>query len=624
MKQLKFLSLSSLIFALLPIQSIAQKLVTDNAIVPLQKTNGNPHYTVMNINNLTMSVRRNGILGRVMGLTLGQNEYGYGIKYPKGTAEVIYADGILYGGVVYDGKVVNFRGDDYLIRLQGSRYSRGLLSGRIIEKGITEDPDDPDVRIWRIRRDWQTADLTEDAAEFYKIPQDSISQEQIDSSKIRYEKDWREWPWQKGAPFYDSNENGILDNGEEPGIANADQVIWCVANDTYVPEYFYSPPFGMEMQVTYWAYNRSSPVSDAALSRINEASQHIIFKHVRLIYKGCIDTPDTAHIDSMYIGQWVDPDVGYAGDDLVGCDTTLSLGYGYNSTSQDQKFMEYKLYPPAIGYVFLQGPIVPSKGDIASFNMEAKKDYINLFMSSFAYIFYNGIYDPATPNYLNTTIKYYKMLKGFAGLTGIQVYFTHPPGMTPGPFPLAGDPVNSVGHIDGQGTEWSPVPGDRRFICSSGPFTMALGDTQEVIIAIVGGLGADRLSSISVMKYHARLAHILAENNFNIGFKEDVIPDPEPEPIPQDYFMFQNYPNPFNASTEIHYNLPAKRLVKLAIYNMLGQTVKVLTDGIQEARSYAIKWDGTNMYGEPVPSGLYLYRLETGSVVFTKKLMLLR
>jgi hypothetical protein len=86
----------------------------------------------------------------------------------------------------------------------------------------------------------------------------------------------------------------------------------------------------------------------------------------------------------------------------------------------------------------------------------------------------------------------------------------------------------------------------------------------------------------------------------------------------------QNYPNPFNPSTKIEYSLASKSRVRLAIYNVAGQRVKVLIDEDQNPGHHHIYWDGFNARKSPVSSGIYFYRLTTGSFASSRKMLLLR
>ncbi len=91
-----------------------------------------------------------------------------------------------------------------------------------------------------------------------------------------------------------------------------------------------------------------------------------------------------------------------------------------------------------------------------------------------------------------------------------------------------------------------------------------------------------------------------------------------------EYKLGQNVPNPFNPVTTIAYQLPARTNVELNVYDVNGRLVRRLVSQSQGAGSYSITWAGKNDYGEPVASGVYFYRLNTGSFVKTRKMVLLK
>ena len=89
--------------------------------------------------------------------------------------------------------------------------------------------------------------------------------------------------------------------------------------------------------------------------------------------------------------------------------------------------------------------------------------------------------------------------------------------------------------------------------------------------------------------------------------------------IPFEYRLSQNYPNPFNPETSIEYALPEQADVKLSVYNVLGQQVKLLVDGRMEAGFHTVTFDGSDF-----SSGVYFYRLEADNTVMTKKMVLMK
>lgn len=90
------------------------------------------------------------------------------------------------------------------------------------------------------------------------------------------------------------------------------------------------------------------------------------------------------------------------------------------------------------------------------------------------------------------------------------------------------------------------------------------------------------------------------------------------------YELLQNYPNPFNASTIISFNIPEEAHVKLAIYDATGRLVRTLTDRFLPVGKHSIVWNGTASDGRVVATGMYFYRLESGSFVARKKLLLVK
>ena len=100
----------------------------------------------------------------------------------------------------------------------------------------------------------------------------------------------------------------------------------------------------------------------------------------------------------------------------------------------------------------------------------------------------------------------------------------------------------------------------------------------------------------------------------------------KPEVRPLKFALSQNYPNPFNPVTNINYQISRPANVSLIVYDILGQRVKTLVNGVKQAAGLKqVTWDGTNDSGNQVASGLYFYKLVVDNkIVATKKMMLLK
>ncbi|MFA4840024.1 MAG: ice-binding family protein, partial [Candidatus Neomarinimicrobiota bacterium] len=119
----------------------------------------------------------------------------------------------------------------------------------------------------------------------------------------------------------------------------------------------------------------------------------------------------------------------------------------------------------------------------------------------------------------------------------------------------------------------------------------------------------------------ARIAAVTLASN--AVTKPATVTSVENDVVPQAFSLDQIYPNPFNPSTKIQYTIGNAGLVSLKVYDVLGREVATLVNGNQEAGSYTVPFN-TSEAKLNLSSGMYFYRLEAGSFVSTKKLILMK
>ena len=465
-----------------------------------------------------------------------------GMEWPLGSHNTLnFASGLWLAGQK-DGEIVT----------AAAWYSSEFQPGTVIRSGgggIPADPNDPRFRVYIINQG-STTDL-----------------------------DYIQWPVADGAPV-DRNGKPLL-----LGTSTA----WAVFND-FNPnlhlqnELFKTKPIGVEVQMTAWAYNHANALGD------------MMFFKFKCINKSGKDIAET------YVAFWADIDIGDA-NDLVGCDTTLALGYVYKY----QKDGLYGSTPPALGYDFLQGPIIPAPGEVAMISGKKKPGFKNLSMT-FPRIekHVQQFHEPETAQ------EVYHLMRSL-DLSGQAL--TNPLTGKPTKFVYPGDPLTKTGWVD-------TVAYDKRILLSSGPFSFADGDTQEVVCVIVIAQGQNLAQTIQRLKQNDALAQQLYDNNFITTVNEKTTN------MPVNYALQQNFPNPFNRSTEgsrrspattFAFSIPRDEFVRLKIYNTLGKEVATVVEKKFSAGHYQVKWESLGL-----TTGLYFYRLQAGDFVQTKKFTLLR
>jgi hypothetical protein len=128
----------------------------------------------------------------------------------------------------------------------------------------------------------------------------------------------------------------------------------------------------------------------------------------------------------------------------------------------------------------------------------------------------------------------------------------------------------------------------------------------------------DNTAALGVWHYRLRQVDLDGTVHFTEAVRAQVTTTDVAEATPTEFALSQNYPNPFNPSTTIRYALPSRSHVTLLVFNALGQIVTELVNGEMEAGYHEVQFDAGNL-----ASGVYLYRMQVGTFVETRKLLLL-
>jgi hypothetical protein len=306
--------------------------------------------------------------------------------------------------------------------------------------------------------------------------------------------DLMDWPTGLGAPTLDKNGEPIdlvdqplsqrvdrvidLPAGERPDITG-DQMLWWVQNDRgNVHERSDTPPLGIEIHVSAFAYKIPGPLGNTT------------FYRYKLFYKGDETVTDT------YFGLNSDPDLGNFDDDYVGSDTLLNMGYVYNADNDDEGTEGYGDAPPAVGYKL---PEV-SGGDADSLKTGAVVPGPERpLMTSFMYYTGGGGVSGDPENGLH--MYNYMRSRWKDGLHATHGGNARDASGTPTNYVYTGDPPGywTEANRDGRGTAIAPA--DRRFVVANGPYEMEPeGEYRQFTVAIITSFGADNFDSVQQLK----------------------------------------------------------------------------------------------------------------------------
>ena len=182
-----------------------------------------------------------------------------------------------------------------------------------------------------------------------------------------------------------------------------------------------------------------------------------------------------------------------------------------------------------------------------------------------------------------------------------------------------------------------PVIADLDVISPTGSTTMEMSYDGSPDAAIVGqktlnlagfqmgvmisGFSFDRIRDVTPTGLPARTHHL----HDILSWLGNVTASPTGgETLALTTALEQNYPNPFNPSTTISYSLKTSGHVTLHVYNVSGQLVRTLNNGVQQAGEFSAEWNGRDNADQRVSSGVYFYKLDTEGFTKTRKMVLLK
>jgi hypothetical protein len=401
------------------------------------------------------------------------------------------------------------------------------------------------------------------------------------------------------APFVDHNADGIYNpmDGDYPKI-KGDQMLWWVMNDNKDAHgETNGTPLGIEIHASAYAYYC-----------LNIPDSNDVVNYTTFYSFDFINRSDTDYHD-VYLGLYVDVDLGNYGDDFVGCNIQNDFGFAYNGDNNDEGIAGYGLNPPMMSVAVLKGPLA-EPGDSLDNNHNGVTDETSENCSLNHFLYYNNDNDACAGNPGNAQ-DFYEYLTSFwrcgthvtyggngrgGGVGGTNI---------PTDYFFSGMPYDTGWTEAGAGNS----PSDRRMLMSSGPFSLPKGETRTADFAYIftRDESAPNGLNTSVAK---NIADVLRVKRW---FDTDSFPCANSsiginEPEHQTEFLI--YPNPATESLYVNrYTVSGTATVQL--YDVMGQKINSYSfpAGKKELKISTSKFS----------SGIYFVQLVNDDTFSTKK-----
>lgn len=380
------------------------------------------------------------------------------------------------------------------------------------------------------------------------------------------------------APFVDMDLDGVYDpvnDGDYPCV-EGDQALWWVFNDAAGPHTETGgDKLGLQVKAMAYVYDcQAQPCSHTSLDVST-------FYHYEITNKSANDYTD------VYVGIWMDTDIGEFSDDYIGCDTARGIGFAFNGDAQDGN---YGLNPPALGMMMLETPGNPKMTN---------------------YMYYEN--DFSVRGNPQAADDYYEYLQSkWKDGTQLTVGGNGYGGTTPTNFMYPGDAGWCGGGVSG----WTEVsegnqPFDRRMLQSFGPFSLDRGESVSLDYVLIwaraffnDNLGAVcelQTAADSIQSWYSGQDH----GCFNVITER---PKPRAEVVGFDLF-----PNPSAGNVALELEVAYQNDVQIGIYDQFGRKV-----GMQNLPGGVTK---LNLETADLPNGVYVVQIE-GNTPQARKLVI--
>lgn len=406
------------------------------------------------------------------------------------------------------------------------------------------------------------------------------------------------------APFIDLNANGIYEplQGEYPCM-KGDQMIFAIYNDDRnVHTETGGRKFKAEIHMTVYGFNRPGNWLDSA-----------VFINYRVYNRSSDDYVNT------FVGKWADFDIGAYGDDYIGSDVLRGMVYGYNGAVNDGGNSApgtgtYGANPPAQGIMFLRGPQADT-GDGIDNDYDGSTDEPGEYCKVNRFMYYNNDGSPMgnptdTTQYYGYMNSYWRDTSpltyggnGYGGST--QAHFM---------FPGSSDPQGFGTNMQPQAA-WDEasanlMPGDRRGVGTSGPFTFEAGEMLCLDYAYLYARGSNgpassvaRLQQVadSTRYWYDPMPPCACNTISPTGINESLTPTR----------TVSLYPNPASTVVFVNYEVKAAN-ASWTITDITGRTVDT---GLIAAGNSSSIYIGT------LPAGIYTLRITDGQTIAQARLI---